>query len=176
MKLKTNALKLKARTYFALLLAVSSIAVNCSSTTKTAVVSPRAKIAIPTMNLAITQQNFSLFRDSMTTEFMKMGINVIDRNYVEKVLQEHQFNQTGLTDPNSRRELGKLLGATAIAVLDFTPENFPKASVQIIDIETGAILISASYAYSAGMIKNLNPDHAEVTEIIGKEIRNALDI
>ena len=146
-------------------------AISCGST-KTAVVSPRAKVAIPTMNLAITQDNFSLFRDSMATEFMKMGINVIDRNYVQKVLQEHAFNQTGLTDPQSRRELGKLLGATAIAILDFTPGDRPKANVQVIDIETGALLISASYAFSSGFI----PNHAEVTEIIGKEIRNALDM
>lgn len=174
--MKNTVSNLKKYFCFGCLLFSSTISITCSSTTKSAVVSPRAKPALPTMNLAITQQNFSLFRDSMTTEFMKMGINVIDRNYVEKVLQEHQFNQTGLTDPNSRRELGKLLGATAIAILDFTPGDLPKASVQVIDIETGAILISASYSYSSGMIRNLNPDHAEVTEIIGREIRRALDI
>ena len=156
-----------------ILLVMSATLMACSSTTKTAVVSPRAKAALSSMNLAITQQNFTLFRDSMTTEFMKLGINVIDRTYVERILQEHQFSQTGLTDPNTRRELGKLLGATAIAILDFTPGDLPKASVQVIDVETGAILISASYAYSAGMVKNIQPDHAEVSEIIGREIRRA---
>lgn len=147
------------------------LTVHCGST-KSAVVSPRAKSAIPTMNLAITQENFSLFRDSMTTEFMKMGINVIDRNYVQKILQEHAFSQTGMTDPKTRKELGKLLGASAIAILDFTPGDRPQANVQVIDVETGAILISASYAFSSGFV----PNHAEVTEIIGKEIRSALDL
>ena len=150
---------------------IFAIVLHCGST-KSAVVSPRAKAALPNMNLAITQQNFDLFRDSMTTEFMKMGINVIDRNYVQKILQEHAFNQTGMTDPNTRRELGKLLGASAIAILDFTPGDRPKANVQVIDVETGAVLISASYAFSSGFI----PNHAEVTEIIGSEIRKALDI
>ena len=139
---------------------------------RTAVVSPRAKAAIGNMNLAITHHNFSLFRDSMITEFMKMGINVIDRNYVEKALQEHAFNQTGLTDPKTRKALGKYLGASAIAILDFTPGDWPQANVQVIDIESGSILISASYAFRGGFV----PNHLEVTEIIGKEIRNALDL
>lgn len=101
-----------------------------------------------------------------------MGINVIDRNYVDKILQEHAFNQNGLTNPDSRKELGRLLGASAIAILDFTPGDWPKANVQVIDIETGSILISASYSFGGGFV----PNHADITEIIGKEIRNALGI
>lgn len=143
---------------------------GCGST-KQAVVSPRMKGKLYTMNLAITESNYPGFSDEMTMQFVGMGINVVDRNHVSRILEEHSFSQTGLTDPDSRQEIGKLLGANALCVLDFHGKR-PRANVKVIDVETGSILISASYSFTGGFV----PNHIEVAKIVGNEIRDELGL
>jgi TolB-like protein len=70
---------------------------------------------------------------------------VIERQLLNKVLEEHKLTATGLIDENSAKELGKILGVDAIAsgtVTELT--NSVKVNSRLFSTETGSIFAVAS--------------------------------
>lgn len=49
---------------------------------------------------------------------------VVDRNAIDKVLEEIKFNQSGIVDPGTAAEVGKLIGAQGIYTGTVTQNNF----------------------------------------------------
>jgi len=70
---------------------------------------------------------------------------VIERQLLNKVLDEHKLTSTGLIDENSAKELGKILGVDAIAsgtVTELT--SSVKVNSRLFSTETGSIFAVAS--------------------------------
>lgn len=50
------------------------------------------------------------FLDSLAEQFVKAGIEVIERERLDALLQEHRFNKSAYADPYAAPDMGKILG------------------------------------------------------------------
>lgn len=64
---------------------------------------------------------------------------------LQKILQEHQIQSDGLLDPDSAKELGKLLGISAVVTGTVSATaSPPRLNARLISVETGQILAVAA--------------------------------
>lgn len=81
---------------------------------------------------------------------------VIDRHQTDKVLNEIQFQNSGLVSDEQRKQIGKLLGATHIVTVNFTRNISTGArpndvmTRRLVEVESGKIL--ATFAVNLGDI------------------------
>jgi len=83
---------------------------------------------------------------------LKVGkLDVVDRKRIDEILEEQEFGRSGFVDEKTAFEVGKLLGAHLIAFVEEVKSKrnieiagyFSKASVKIIEVQTGRILYSS---------------------------------
>ena len=102
--------------------------------------------------------------DIVSMELLKLGIDVVDRTSLDKVLREQSLGSSGLVDDYTSPEIGKLLGVNAIMTGTLTewsttvtdiqliqggaPANMPISAagitMKLIDVETGQIIWSGN--------------------------------
>lgn len=81
----------------------------------------------------------------ITRLFITKKVEVVERQLLVKVLEEHKLNMTGVVDPTSAKELGKILGVDAIASGTITDLGTSvKLNARLITTETGKIFAVAS--------------------------------
>ena len=93
----------------------------------------------------ITEFGKYLSEELITKLFKTKMFNVIERQLLNKVLEEHKLNYTGLIDDKTAKEIGKVLGVDAICsgtVTDLI--TTVKINTRIIDTETGSLFAVAS--------------------------------
>ena len=118
------------------------------------------------------------FADELTTALFNSGnFEVLDRQYLDKILKEQGLSWSGITDPSTSAKLGDIIGAAAIVVGRTYDHNYNEEieegewvqnktrirkyrkkgtasltiTIKIIDVQTGKIL--ASREYSSGYEK-----------------------
>lgn len=76
--------------------------------------------------------------DMLTTALVRSGrFTVIEREKIDQIIKEQKLGLTGLVDPNTAAEVGKLLGAEAVifgSITSLTEEKIDKFSYDIIRI------------------------------------------
>lgn len=88
-----------------------------------------------------------LAEEITTTLFQTKRFKVIERHMLDKVLKEQKLQGSGLIDEESARQLGKLLGVTAIVSGTVTElESTVKLNARLIGTETGEIFGAAAAA------------------------------
>jgi hypothetical protein len=58
--------------------------------------------------------------DQVTTLFTEAGVTVIDRENFNALLAEYKINASGMVDPSTAAEMGKMLGVDAVLTLKIT--------------------------------------------------------
>lgn len=72
------------------------------------------------------------------------GFRVIDRSNLKSLLQEHKLASSGLFDPKTIRELGKIAGANALVTGTLTRlDTKVRLRINVLDVETAEVLISS---------------------------------
>ena len=90
------------------------------------------------------------------------GFEVMDRNHIKTLLQQHKLSSTGLVDPATATQLGKIAGVDALITGTITPfGDSVELAVKVLDVNT-ARLIGAT----TGNI----PKTEAIKELLGKEI------
>lgn len=114
-----------------------------------------------------TAQLGNVIGDMLTTALVKMGLEVIERSQLEAVLREQQLARSGIVDPATAVEMGKILGVDYILggrITEFGIRDESqlggviaqfsvgvrvrrstarvKADVRLIDVRTGRILMA----------------------------------
>ena len=109
----------------------------------------------------------NIIGDMLTTALVKMGLEVIERSQLEAVLREQQLARSGIIDPATAVEMGKILGVDYILggrITEFGIRDESqlggviaqfsvgvrvrqstarvKADVRLIDVRTGRILMA----------------------------------
>lgn len=70
-----------------------------------------------------------------------IGFRVVDRMHISKVLEEQRFNLSGLVNPETAKEFGKLVGADAIVTGSYIVMPYSvRLNVKLIRTETGEVL------------------------------------
>jgi TolB-like protein len=116
----------------------------------TADIMPGKKTTIAVIPFSDLQGNVTQFEkyiaEELTTRLVKTKkFEVVERQLLDKILAEHKLNLTGLIETNSAKELGKLLGVSAIVCGTTTElEKTIKINARVIATETGSILTAAT--------------------------------
>ncbi len=109
--------------------------------------------------------------EELTTRLYLTGkFEVVERQLLNKILQEHQLSLSGMIDENSAVELGKILGVDAVATGSITDLGTSvKVNARLISTESGKVFSVASVrifkddtirelleqtANSSGLVKN----------------------
>ncbi len=81
------------------------------------------------------------FSENVTLTLAKnTRVQVIERNRIQSVLKEQQFNQSAFVDPETAPLLGKLLGANKILLGNYQKiENTLMVTTRVVDVETGGV-------------------------------------
>jgi TolB-like protein len=90
------------------------------------------------------------------------GFEVVDRTHLKALLQEHKLASTGLIDPQTARQLGRVAGVDGLVTGTITPfGDTLRLSVKVLDTTT-ARMIAASTADI--------PKTKAIEELLGREI------
>lgn len=85
----------------------------------------------------------SLVQEKLTTHLVEDGeVTLVERKLLEKVLGEMELGTTGVLDPKTTLEIGKVLGVSAIVTgtLNDLSKKKTEVNARLIDAKTGAIL------------------------------------
>lgn len=93
----------------------------------------------------ITELGKFIAEELTTRLFLTKKFEVVERELLNKVLKEHKLNLSGLVDPASAKELGKILGVSAIVSGTITDlGKTVKINSRLIATESGTIFAVAA--------------------------------
>ncbi|OHD63333.1 MAG: hypothetical protein A2176_00015 [Spirochaetes bacterium RBG_13_51_14] len=96
---------------------------SCSSgikTTKSRAFSLANYQKIAVMNLdGSDREEGKVLAESLVPVFMQAGFKVIERSGLQKILQEQQLGMTGVLDPDTISQIGKVTGVQALVLGSF---------------------------------------------------------
>jgi len=127
----------------------------------------------------ITEFGKFLAEELITKLFLTKKFNVIERNLLNKVMEEHRLKISGLIEPNAAKELGRILGVDAIVtgtITDFGTSL--KINARIISTETGAIFaVAASEIKKDAVVERLmghiTMDQKPGKQLVGRKVSEA---
>lgn len=100
--------------------------------------------------------------DKFSVELIKLGIfEVFERQQIDKILQEQGFGLTGVTDDQTRKQLGKIANVDALVIGDIHQyaglfnSTDVGLTIKILDIETGATVYAHSVKSDMAFAKKL---------------------
>lgn len=125
LNLKSNAFFLSIKELFLILIIVISPFCNAVAQGLDALANPTIYVKIthpPGLGLKIDKVAFNLATgncsdqiiDALISDFVNNDVEVIDRNNLEAILNEHDFNLSGYVDKNSAVSIGKIIGPSAL--------------------------------------------------------------
>ncbi|MBN1327626.1 MAG: hypothetical protein JW996_06725 [Candidatus Cloacimonetes bacterium] len=126
----------------------------------------------------ITEFGRFLAEELITRLYLTGEFEVIERQMLNKVLQEHQLSLSGIVDESSAKELGRILGVDAIAsgsIADMISNV--KVNARLISAETGKVFSVASVEIPKdGIIKkmmgeSISPVPAEFSSESHEEVK-----
>jgi hypothetical protein len=102
--------------------------------------------AIQNWQKAMTDEVGNFYESVVFSYYNKYkNFTLVDRNNLVSVLREHQLSQSGLTDKETRIEVGKLVGINYLVNIGYNrycslPRINDVTTIKIIEIETGKIM------------------------------------
>ena len=73
------------------------------------------------------------------------GFRVVDRTHLRSILEEHKLAATGLIDPATARQLGKIAGVEALVTATLTPfGDSIRLSIKVLDTESADVIDAAT--------------------------------
>lgn len=113
---------------------------------------PRVYAVLPFDNHEGKETAGKILRDSFESAFLQTGFRVVERNQLDRLLEEMSFSASGLTEED-RLRLGEILNADALILGTVTAfdkgslgSSYPMVgiSVRAVDVKTGIILWSGN--------------------------------
>lgn len=204
--MKSNSIQLRNYQLMLFLLCISSIYLTgCAHSNEelhpSAYKGPKKRVAV--IGFSIHARTYGvngldrILIEMLTTSLFRTGnFELVERKEIERVFQEQKFQLSGMVDPATAVEIGKILGAQAIVTGAITETGFQAGSfivnttvcrvgidVRIIDVATARVLMAESgtgKSYAGGSIifneDALNEVRKKSLEIwISKALRNAAE-
>ena len=92
----------------------------------------------PYMQFPGNDENFtSVMADNIALELMTLGYQVIERASLDKILSEQKLQTSGITDPATAAQIGKVLGIDAVVLGNVTTSNSTKVSGGFMGLGSG---------------------------------------
>ena len=119
----------------------------------------------PVLSHGIPAHYGPMIQEAMSTEFLQLGLyRVIDNEQVDRLLSEISFSLDGVSEENTKLEIGRLVSAEAIIFVNLG-EIGDKVNVdcKLVDVETGLLIAAARETY---------PDFESVLDNLGSLVAN----
>ncbi len=145
--------------------------IDALSVTMAEKIASKGKAKVAVVDFADLEGNIRYFDKFIAEQFSVAlagagkGFRVIDRSNLNSLIKEHKLSKTGMIDPATARQLGKVAGVDALVTGTLTPigDNV-QLIVKVLDAETADVIDSAKI--------NIARTQA-VNELLGKEIDTA---
>ena len=106
------------------------------------------------------------YRGAFETYFIKTGFDIIDRDQIDKILNEQQFATTGISKDDQKR-LGKLLNADSLVIAQLN--NYDMVPVSGTEtVSKGLLSPSGDRKYNGYIALTLKAIHVETGVLIWK--------
>ncbi len=107
--------------------------------------------------------------DMLITDLSKVkGVNIVEREKLEKLIQEIKLGQSKYFDPATAQKLGKGLGAQNILTGSFyLLDNIIRIDARLIDVQTGAIISAEQVTGSKNSFFSL---HQQLAALLSKNL------
>lgn len=95
-------------------------------------------------------QNLITISTSSAASEEAPGIKVVSRQFLDQIIEEQEFQISGLADPATQSELGRQLGADIIVtgtIKYLDEEEYFVVNGQVIEVETGVVKGGFSYEF-----------------------------
>ena len=97
---------------------------------------------VPSIGIAVS--------DVMGTELLDSPFTVVERSYLDRILQEQGLSVAGITETTNYKQIGSLAGVDYllvgnVAVRSARWQRITGATARVIDVKTGEVLISSTY-------------------------------
>lgn len=114
--------------------------------------------------IGVSPAEVAAITDQMRTDLVNLRKFVmLDRTQTEKVIDELAFQQEGLTDSNQAAKIGKILNVEFIVTGRVTSlDGAYQVNSQMISVETGEIVRSASILYQGNILGLLSQNIATI--------------
>uniref|UniRef100_A0A7C4EJH8 Curli production assembly/transport component CsgG n=1 Tax=Thermodesulfovibrio aggregans TaxID=86166 RepID=A0A7C4EJH8_9BACT len=113
--------------------------------------------------------------DMLITEFVKDGtFKVVERNQLEKILNEQKLSLSGVVDPAEAAKLGKILGVSAVVIGSVTQFSVEEKNVGILGV--GVRTNTAKVAVNARLIDTSTAEIISAAEGFGEESTSGVKI
>lgn len=136
------------------------------------------KIAVVSTNLKLdsiyNETESEIFADSLTMQFMKAGFDVIERNQLDKIRQEHKLAKEGILSQNDAIEIGKIMNIKYIVMSNGVLSRkgsslfVRQATTKFVNVVTGQTDISGTFA--GGGVRTIG-----AAEKIGDDLSRAIN-
>lgn len=138
----------------------------------------RLAVLPATSGIPIEVSTFSSLYDFVSFELLKTGrFSLIERQAIDAILREQEFGVSGIADPSTAAELGKVLGADAVLLTQvnqikrdefFKDEEAYDAVVfvRLVDSSTGEILY-----YGKGFGSNMDGKLGAILNAVSNAIK-----
>lgn len=95
--------------------------------------------------------------ETLATKLARLrSLLLVERDQIDKVLQEQRLQQTDLTDPKQAVQVGRLLGAHSVVVGSFVvAKDQVRFNVRVVDVASGEVLDGDTLGGSEADIMNL---------------------
>lgn len=90
----------------------------------------------------------SLLPDALTTAFLGLGFNIIERNELVRLLSEQKLSLTGILESSDYYKLGNIANIDNIIIVnskEMMDGSVAQAVVKIIAIQSGKVIASSTY-------------------------------
>lgn len=124
---------------------LSELAAQISSNINSGNKANIAVVEFSDLNAKITELGRFISEELITNLYKTGKFDVIERQLLNKILEEHKLSLTGIIDESTAKELGKILGVEYICsgtITDLTTDI--KINARLISTETGKIISTAS--------------------------------
>jgi len=114
----------------------------------------------------ISNNEAQFLSDRLRTELFETGkFQVVEREKMNSILQEQGFQQSGCTSVECAIEIGQLLNVTVMVAGNIGKiEEIYSLSIRMIDVETGAIIRTATRDYEGKLSEVLTDVIPEISE------------
>lgn len=107
------------------------------------------------MNSSVAFAGDDALSEALSGEFLSCGFTVVERSRLMSVLEEHHLSFSGILEKENADKIGKILNVDALVYASIVPaaafgDRLASATVKIVDIKTGQIVLASNYSNGGG--------------------------
>lgn len=117
----------------------------------------------------------SVLQEEITQELQTLGIKVVDRAILDKLLAELKLGSSALADPDTQLKLGRIMASRLILTGQlFNTGRNNLATIRVIDTETTGIVLSSASRQSNRLLEMMDFDPVQIAKKFAQEIQKTV--